>query len=396
MATATLALLLAATVPAGSDFEVRTLGGLPVTGAVQTLDADGSLVVGDQTVGAGEWYSVRRANAALPPWPRAPHVELNTGDRVAGTSAGADGDALRLKLSVPGAKDQFVRFPLSAVRAVWLTTRPANGPDPDWLTAPRKRDLFLARNGDSAAGALTEIDPTGNAVHFQADGRDHRLDLSKLAAIAFNTDLARTRRPKGPYYRLTLVDGTRLKVQTATFDGRTWTATTLFKDEIQIPADQLVSVDVEQGQATYLSDLKPTKYQYHTFDGEQYTWVADGCVTGRSITIRGASGKSTFDRGLGLHADCIISYALRGKYRRFEALAGLDARSGARGNAALIVRVDGKEQGLPAGGRLTDAGGPVAVRIDVTGAKELTIEIGRGAGGHVRDHVNLAEARLVP
>lgn len=395
MATATLILLLAATGPVGSDFEVRTPEGEPAVGAVQSLAAEGTLVVGHRTFAAGDWYAVRRVSAVLPAWPRALHVELNTGDRVVGAVAGADGDAVRMRLTIPGTKDQSIRFPLSAVRAVWLTTRPASDPDPDWLTAPRKRDLFLACNGDSAAGALTSIDPATNSVAFQADGRDHHLEFSKLAAIAFNTDLARIRRPKGPFYRLTLVDGTRLNAQTATFDGVTWTATTLFKDAVQFPAEQLVSVDVEQGKVTYLSDLKPLKYQYRTFDGEQYAWAADRCVTGRAITLRGVSGTSTFDRGLGLHAECAVTYSLGGKYRRFEALAGLDARSGARGNATLVVRVDGKEESLPAGGRLTN-GGPVAVRIDVTGVKELAIEVRRGPGAHVQDHVDLAETRLIP
>ena len=396
MGPTTLLLLLATAGRAGSDFEVRTLAGEPAVGAVRSLAADGSLEVGDRTIAPGEWYSVRRANVPLPAWPRLPHAELNSGDRVVGTVAGGDGDAIRLRLGVPGRDEQVVRFPLSAVRAVWLTARPATDGEPEWLTGPRKRDLFLARNGDSAAGALTAIDPTANAVHFQADGKDHRLELSKLAAIGFNTDLARARRPKGPFYRLTLTDGTRLSAQAVAFDGRMWVATTLFKDAVQIPADQLVSVDVEQGKVAYLSDLRPAKYQYQTFDGEQYTWAADRCVTGRALTLRMADGESTFDRGIGLHAECTVTYSLGGKYRRFEALAGLDARSGTRGDAVLAVSVDGREQSLPAGGRLTGGAGGIAVRVDVTGAKELTITVRRGAGGNVQDYVDLAEARLVP
>jgi hypothetical protein len=279
---------------------------------------------------------------------------------------------------------------------VWGSTRPADESDPAWLAGPRKRDLFLARNGDSAAGALTAIDPARNAVRYQADGKDRQLELSKLAAVGFNTDLARVRRPKGPYYRLTLADGTRLSAQSVTFDGRTWTAATLFKDTVKVPADQLIAVDVEQGKVSYLSDLKPAKYQYQTFDGEQLSWAADRCVTGRPMTLKTSCGEATFDRGVGLHAECTIVYTLAGKYRRFEALAGLDAKSGARGDATMALLVDGKEQPLANGGRLTNAGGPIAVRVDVTGGKELTVVIRRGAGGHVQDHVNLADARLVP
>ena len=176
-----------------------------------TVAADGSLTVGDKAVPAGEWYSVRRAGRPLPPWPRAPHAELTGGDRVAGTVVG--GRRRRPPASAGSwrrAGASSFASPCPSLRAVWLTTRPADDPDPAWLAAPRKRDLFLARNGDSAAGALTAIDAARNAVRYQADGKDRRLELSKLAAIAFNTDLARVRRPKGPYYRLTLADGTRL------------------------------------------------------------------------------------------------------------------------------------------------------------------------------------------
>ena len=62
----------------------------------------------------------------------------------------------------------------------------------------------------------------------------------------------------------------------------------------------------------------------------------------------------------------------------------------------MTIHVDGKEQELPGGGKLTIAGGPVAVRLDVKAAKELKIIVRQASGGNVQDHVNLAEARLIP
>jgi len=157
-----------------------------------------------------------------------------------------------------------------------------------------------------------------------------------------------------------------------------------------------VSVDVDQGKVVSIADVKPLKYQYHPFEGEEHSWAADRSVAGRAMTLKTPAGESNFDRGVGLHAECTVTYALAGKYRRFESLAGLDARTGIRGDAVLAVLVDGKEQPLPGGGRLTTAGGPIAVSVNVSGAKELTVVARRGAGGNVQDHVNLAEARLVP
>jgi hypothetical protein len=40
--------------------------------------------------------------------------------------------------------------------------------------------------------------------------------------------------------------------------------------------------------------------------------------------------------------------------------------------------------------------GSVTVNVNLSGSKELTIVVRAAAGGNVQDHVNLAEARLVP
>ena len=87
---------------------------------------------------------------------------------------------------------------------------------------------------------------------------------------------------------------------------------------------------------------------------------------------------------------------LDGRFRRFETLAGLDARTGTRGDALLAISVDGKEVELPGGGRLTNSGAPLPLKIDVSGAKELKIVVREGNGGIVQDQVNLADARLIP
>ncbi|HKB03277.1 MAG TPA: NPCBM/NEW2 domain-containing protein [Gemmataceae bacterium] len=379
-----------------ADFEVRGVGGIRETADLQSVAADGTITLaGGKSVPGGDWYSARRAGIARPPWPREPHAELGNADQIVGTVASADGDAVRLRVLFPDSPAQVLRIPLSALKAVWFTYR-RDAHDPEWLTAERKRDVIQSRNGDLALGALVGMDGAAKILRYQADGKDLQLDLSKVAAIGFNTDLARVRRPKGPYYRLTLANGTRLSATGVAFDGASWSAQSLFKEVIKIPADQVVAVDVEQGKAVWLSELKPSKYQYHPFDAEDHSWAADRCVSGQAMRLKTVAGESTFDRGVGLHAGSTLTYALGGKFRRWEALAGLDARSGVRGDAILVVRTDGKERELPAAGRLTAAGGALAIELDVTGVKELTIDVRRGNGGGVQDHVNLAEARLVP
>lgn len=391
----TLALLVFAItcgqVPA--EFEVRLLGDKPHSGAVNTLDSDGTLNIGGEKIKGSDWYSLRRSAGVLPDWSRQPHVELVNGDRIRGSIVSADGDAIRLLLPLAGPA-QIIRIPFSALRAAWLTRRPED--DPAWLNSPRKRDFIQSRNGDLTLGAIAVIDGERKVIRVAIEGKEQELPLNRVAAIGFNTDLARVRKPKGPYFRLTFAGGTRLSAASVSFDGTVWTITTQFKDTIRLASNNLLAIDVEQGRAIWLSDLKPTAYEYKTFDGEQFSWTADRCVSGEALRLKTPSGESTFDRGIGLHAECAITYSLAGKFKRFETLVGLDAKSGTRGDAVISMFLDGKEQELDRKGRLTIAGGPVAINLDVTGAKELKIVIKRANAGNVQDHVNLAEARLIP
>lgn len=373
-------------------FEVRGTTGEPAAIELAAIEAGAIRRTTGDPIAAGEWYSLRRAPGRMPAWPAGPHIELGNGDRVRGAIVDCDGAILRARLG-EGDHAPILKFPLSTLRAAWIRMPSA---EPDWLTAPRRRDVIQLKNGDRSLGAIAAIDPTKNSIRFQVDGKDQTLEWSRVAAIGFNTDLARIRKPKGPYYRLTLDDGTRLSVISLACDGAMWTAETQHKDAVSLPFDRVVSVDVEQGKAVALSDLKPTKYQYESFDGEEFALATDRSALGQPLRLTLKAGESTFDRGLGLHAECSAKYPLAGKYRRFEALVGLDARSGQRGDAVLSISVDGKEQPLPNAGRLTHAAGPISIRLDVAGGRELTIAVKRGAGGIVQDHVNLVEPRLIP
>ncbi len=98
-----------------------------------------------------------------------------------------------------------------------------------------------------------------------------------------------------------------------------------------------------------------------------------------------------------MHTASRISYPLAGKYRRFEAVVGLDDRDGRDGVVRVQVLVDGKPRDFGWDKDLTARDGPRTVRIDVKGAKELTLVVERGAGGLAERQgcVNWADARLV-
>ncbi len=389
-----LAVLLAlatAADPTPGAFEVVSPAADRPAGKLVRLTPDLTATVGETTV--KDVVSLRRAGRPLPPFPTGPHLVTAAGDRLAGALVGGDGSVLRFAPGGVKAAEPWP-VPLSAAAALWLTDTPADTPpDParyPWADGNRNRDLLRSRNGDTARGILAGL-ADGPAFRFRPDGGEARTVAAKdVAAVAFNPTLVRVKKPKGPVVRAVLADGSRLVMATAAVADNVLSGEAVFGAKVSVPLDAVVALDVLGGKAAYLSDLKPAKAEQAGFLGPAWPWAADRSVRGAPLRL----GDSSFDKGLGTHPRTVLTYDLGGKYRRFEATVGLDPATGDRGRAAVRVRVDGKEVAVPGLAALA-AGKPVAVRADVTGAKELALEVDFGPAGGVRADVNWADARLV-
>jgi hypothetical protein len=347
-------------------------------------------------------FGLRRSDVPLPALPTGPHLLTTSGDRIAGTLLGGDGQSLRFRpsglLMKPG---EAWKVPLSSAAVVWLAATPADTPPDqsryDWLGDSHNRDVLRFRNGDVARGTLEGLDPDANHPVFQfrpEPGAVRSLRGDELAAVVFNPTLARPRKLKGPSVRVVLADGSRLGLVNPAVGSNILTGDTLFGQKAVLPLASVVSLEVMQGKAVYLSDLKPKKVEQGGFLGAAWPWGADRTVRGTPLRLTTAGGESTFDKGLGTHPRTVLTYDLGGKYRRFEAEVGIDPEGGGRGRASVRVLVDGKERELPAPANLV-AGTAAPVRVDVRGAKELTLVVDYGPAGGVLAEVNWGDARLI-
>ena len=160
-----------------------------------------------------------------------------------------------------------------------------------------------------------------------------------------------------------------------------------------MPLKRVASLDLFQGAAVYLSDLKPAKFEQTPYLGGGVKWplVADAAVTGRDLRL----GGSVYDKGLGMHSRCRVRYTLEGTYRRFEATVGLDDENGRDGSAVIRVFGDGKALDLGKDGALTAKKGPISINVDIIGVKELTLEVDFGLRGDVQGHADWGNARVV-
>ncbi|AWM36133.1 NPCBM/NEW2 domain protein [Gemmata obscuriglobus] len=371
----------------GADTPTGKLAAISFALGAQVSTADGPKTVKGLV-------SLRQVGRPLPPFPNGAHLVTAVGDRIPGTFSGGDAKQLRFRHAT-SSDDWHVTADM--VAAVWLRPPPADSPpDPAkyaWLTGPAPRDALLYRNGDTARGSITGF--TEQGVKFTTDaGAAREVPFVDLTAIGFNPRLVRARKPKGPFAHLVLTDGTRLAVSEAAVKDRTLVCKAVCGPAFEVKLAQIVALHVLQGTATYLSDLKPAKADTVAFLGTAWDWAADRSVRGQPLRLRLGDDENTFDKGLGTHPKTVLTYDLAGKYIRFESLVGLDTVTGRRGRADVRIRVDGKEVPLPELKVLT-AGNAVPVKVDVRGAKELTLVVDFGPTGDVQADVNWGAARLV-
>jgi hypothetical protein len=248
-------------------------------------------------------------------------------------------------------------------------------------------------NGDRILGVPATLD--ANRLVLQAEGGNRSLDLKQVACLALNTDLAESLRPAGRSYRVAFRgaegrEATRVALATLTSDGETIGGKTAFGATLRIPLERLLAVEVVGGPALALTELKPAATVQNPYLDWRWPVGIDGTATDADLRL----GHDTFARGLGLAAGSRVTYRLDGKYRRFEALVGLDPKLGREGGVRLEVLADGKPLSLIKS-ELIGAGATLPLALDVTGVKELTLGVQPGRRGAVQGHVNWAEPRLV-
>jgi hypothetical protein len=396
-----------ATSQAGDDeapprFIVSTAAG-SLEGTLKEMTADwGVLLDGDTPKIAGaELLSLRRAGRPLPPMPEGKHLILANGDRIPVEKPRLVGERLRFRHPDLAAGKE-AELPLPAVAVLWLAAPDqADGPQPRQrlryrLThESRGKDQVVLRNGDIREGIFGGLDE--QKAETEVEKKQVSVNLDRIAYITLSTELAETLKPKEPYARVVLSPdrdspGGRISLLSATCtDGRTLQGTTVFGGKLSVPLTRVAALDIYQGKAVYLSDLKPTKYEHIPFLDWRWPYVPDGSVTGCELRL----GGSVFDKGLGMHSHSRLSYDLGGAYRRFEAAVGLDDQTGQKGSVRIKVWGDGKPLDIAADRELTTTNGPLGVSVAVAGVKELTLEVEFGQGADVEDHVNWVNARLV-
>jgi hypothetical protein len=383
-------------------FVIRTTTGNTFQGPLRQITEEGTFLLGfdeEKAIPGDQVVAVSQEGRFRPPLPTSEQLILVNGDRLPTPAVRLVGE--RFCFTHPALNEGKETSVSLGVVALFWRSGPEKAVDPErirrrLLLRSRPRDLVLLRNGDELQGVLSGLE--AREVLVRSGRKTIPIQISQLAAIGLSTELAESLKPPEKFARLVLGStasspGARLTVTALRCsDGTHLEATTLFGAPLRVPLKQVMAIDLHHPRCVCLSDRKPASYEYRPFLGETWPWTANANPLGHDLRLAG----STYQRGIGLHGPCQLTYKLDGSYRHFEALVGLDDRDGQRGSVGIRILADGKEVKLEGGpAELTVRHGPRRIRVAVNGVRELTLIVDAGAHGNVQDVVNWVEARLL-
>ncbi len=360
------------------------------------MAADWSVELGEPAgaVAAGTLVELHQEGVARPPLPREYFVLLTHGDCIVfQPGAPVRLDEGRLRVTPVEGKSLSLYRPYVVL---FFLSMPDGADDPDLFLArlrkeARTKDVVFLKNGDRIEGTVTALGRESGAV-VQEEGRRVTVAWDKLAGIAWNTQHPSRPRLRRAIGHAVLEGGARLNFTQLRFDGaaRRWLGTTWFGETFELAESRLAAVDLWNGPAVYLSDLAG-RYEHTPYLGVGWPLSLDADLAGRPLAL--ADG--VYDRGLGMHTASRVTYRLDGQYRWFEAVVGLDAHAGPHGRARLAVLVDGQRHDLGDGKEWRGQDRSLPIRLDVRGARELTLVAEFGRLGGVQGRVNWGNARLI-
>ncbi len=333
--------------------------------------------------------------AAVPPVEAATvRLSLRGGGRVSGRLLG--GEEERLDVALVGDATLRVmieelddlRFPTRVPEGARGTLEPAEVGDRLYRVAGRRLDRI--------DGAIESFEDAG--VRFDSELGSKLYPWEEVAACFVEAlDDAGGRIEGGTPVVVDLVDGSRLTAAFLRWNEERLELETAAGRGLALPNATIAEAFFDDGSLRFLSDLVPVEVEEASPFGDDmglsWPYRMDRSVTGGPLS----AGGRAWSRGIGVHAPSRLTFALDGSWKELRGAAAVDdevLRLSARGSVVFRVFVDGEqrfESGVVRGG---DA--PLTLpRIDLEGARALTLEVDMSTDLHVADRADWLGVMLV-
>jgi NPCBM/NEW2 domain. len=310
-------------------------------------------------------------------------LHLLGGGKIFAKSITIGGDECQVETALAG---KFV-IPLDQVRGVRLEPAVASSEFDKALAAPLavKDRLFIKIDDkiDSAAGIFKSL--SDKDFQFELEGESKTLPRAKLHGFVVAQGAAEDDPTKA---LITLRDGSLIAGEIDSLSGGKLAALLPGGSKLSIPQEALASIALRSNRLAFLSDLKPVEEEQRSIAFLDVPWQKDRSVQGRTLTL----GQRTFEKGIGCHAECRLTYAAEGKWDVLAAVIGIDAETMGKGDCIFTVLADGESVFTR---RVKGTDPPQEIQVEIPRAKRVTLLVEAGAGLDLGDHADWCDVRFI-
>jgi hypothetical protein len=385
-----LAIFLASLLgPPPEDGEVRIvdLSGTEMVLSSLTIDATGKVrAKKDETVVDLDLRNIRSISfvgreASL--W-KSPALFLAGGGVLLGKILEADARVARFDSPLI----QEVAMPLAGIRGFRLS--PATEEDPTFRsrmeTDGGEDSIFVMREGNllRVPGAFRSLD--AETLSLVWEDQEKTVPRSAVYGVVLSGGNAPG---DGRSARILLTDGSRIEGEIRGMDKDHLLLRLPIGAEIVAWGAGVVRIDVLSDRLVFLSDREPEKVEEVPYFNTVWPYRKDRSLDGNPIRL----GGKTYEKGLGVHSRCLLTYDLRGEFETFSAVIGIDDETRELGHVVFRVHADGET--LFDSGDFAGSDEPRRITLDVRDRAKLVLEVDFGKDLDIGDHADWADAHLV-
>lgn len=255
------------------------------------------------------------------------------------------------------------------------------------------QDYFYLSNGDRLPGQLTGLVKGTDEATFDLEAVSGKVSLpiGTVRAFGLNPELTSFPAVKGMPALLTLTDGSLLTVTDVSFAGQAQLQChAAFGADLQLPVEQLVSIQFLGGRIAYLNELEPEEFTATPYLSRTWPLRRNQSAVGGPLRL----STREYARGLGMHSQALVTYRLNRKYLSFQSLIGIDAVAEGRGSVIFRVLADGKP--LFTSEVVRGKTPPIKVGpLSMQGVQKLTLAVDFADQGDILDHADWCDAVLI-
>jgi hypothetical protein len=310
-------------------------------------------------------------------------LHLLGGGKLIAKSVTIGGDECQVETALAGK----LVIPLDQVRGVRLEPAVSSPEFDRALAAPLadKDRLFIKIDDkiDSVTGIFKAL--SEKEFQFELGGEVKTLPRAKLHGFVVAQGAAEDDPAKA---LITLRDGSLLAGEIDSLSGGKLAALLPGGSRLTIPQEALASIALRSSRLAFLSDLKPVEEEQRSIAFLDVPWQKDRSVQSRTLTL----GQRTFEKGIGCHAECRLTFAADGKWDLLAAVIGIDAETLGKGDCVFSVLADGESVFTR---RVKGTDPPQEIQVEIPRAKRVTLLVEAGAGLDLGDHADWCDVRFI-